>query len=139
VGSTGIGLGILLTSNILSMITTMKPARIGPVVERLRMEVGLTQADLARRVGTTQAAISKIETGRTVPGLELLDRLAAAIGRPITLTFGEAPEQLPLPERRRRVRVALGDFEFDPWARDPSAAERDSLVADGLTRDRFSR
>jgi transcriptional regulator with XRE-family HTH domain len=117
----------------------MRPARIGPVLERLRLEAGLTQAEVARRVGTTQAAISKIETGRTVPGLELLDRLASAIGRPITLTFGEAPDRPSLQERRRRVRRALGDFEFDPWARGPSAAERDSLLADGLTRERFSR
>ena len=117
----------------------MKPARIGPVLERLRLEAGLTQAELARRIGTTQAAISKMETGRTIPGLEVLDRLATALGRPITLTLGEPPERVPLDERRRRVRRALGAFEFDPWARDPSAAERDSLVADGLTRERFSR
>jgi transcriptional regulator with XRE-family HTH domain len=117
----------------------MKPARIGPVVERLRLEAGLTQSELARRLGTTQAAISKIETGRTIPGLELLDRLAAALGRPITVTLGEPPDRLPLEERRRRVRQALGDFEFDPWVRDPSAAERESLLADGLTRERFQR
>jgi transcriptional regulator with XRE-family HTH domain len=117
----------------------MKPPRIGPVLERLRLESGLTQAALARRVGTTQAAISKIETGRTVPGLELLDRLATALGRPITLTLGEPAGRPSIRERRRRVRRALGDFEFDPWERDPSPAERDSLLADGLTRERFSR
>jgi transcriptional regulator with XRE-family HTH domain len=117
----------------------MKPARVGPLVERLRMEAGFTQAELARRVGTTQAAISKIETGRTVPGVELLDRLATAIGRPITLTFGEAPTRPTLTERRRRVREALGAFEFDPWERDPTPAEQESLLRDGLTRERFAR
>jgi transcriptional regulator with XRE-family HTH domain len=117
----------------------MKPARIGPVVERLRLEAGLTQSELAGRLGTTQAAISKIETGRTIPGLELLDRLATALRRPITVTLGEQPDPLPIDERRRRIRRAIGDFEFDPWARDPSAAERDSLLADGLTRERFKR
>lgn len=115
----------------------MKPARIGPVVERLRMEAGLTQAELGRRIGTTQAAISKIETGRTVPGLELLDRIATALGRSIELTLGRSPDRSAL-EERRRVRRALGNFQFDPWARDPSAAEQDSLLADGLTRERFS-
>ena len=117
----------------------MKPARVGPIIERLRLEAGLTQRDLAGRVGTTQAAISKIETGRTVPGLELLDRIATALGRPITLTLGESSEPPSIEDRRRRLRQALGDFEFDPWARNPSAAERDSLLADGLTRERFSR
>lgn len=117
----------------------MKPARVGPIVERLRLRTGLTQAELARRIGTTQAAISKIETGRTVPGLELLDRIASALGRPITLTLGEVADRPPLGERRRKVQRATGNFPFDPWARRPSAAERDSLLADGLTRDRFSR
>jgi transcriptional regulator with XRE-family HTH domain len=117
----------------------MRPARVGPLLERLRLEAGLTQAELAHRVGTTQAAISKIETGRTVPGLDLLDRLAAALGRPIRLMFGEGAARPSLQERRRRVRRVLRDFEFDPWDRDPSAAERDSLLADGLTRERFSR
>jgi transcriptional regulator with XRE-family HTH domain len=117
----------------------VKPPRIGPVVERLRREAGLTQAELGRRIGTTQAAISKIETGRTVPGLELLDRIATTIGRSITLTLGAEPDRPSMEERRRRVRRALGDFEFDPWERDPTPAEQESLLRDGLTRERFAR
>jgi len=117
----------------------MEAAQVGRLVERTRREAGLTQAALAERVGTTQAALSKIETGRTLPGLELLNRIARAVGRPITITLGE-PSLLPtLEERRRRVRRVLGDFEFDPWDRDPAPAERESLLADGLTRERFTR
>jgi hypothetical protein len=33
----------------------------------------------------------------------------------------------------------LGDYEFDPWAREPSPAEARSLEADGLGRERFAR
>jgi transcriptional regulator with XRE-family HTH domain len=117
----------------------MEPAQVGRLVERLRREAGLTQAGLAARIGTTQAALSKIETGRTLPGLELLDRVARAIGRPISLTLGGPAQPVSLEERRRRVRRVLGDFEFDPWERDPTAAEQESLIADGLTRERFAR
>ncbi len=116
----------------------MDPSQVGLIVERRRREAGLTQAELASRIGTTQAALSKIETGRTLPGLELLDRMARALGRPITLTVG-APRATSVDERRRRVRRVLGGYRFDPWDRDPSPAERESLLADGLTRDRFSR
>jgi transcriptional regulator with XRE-family HTH domain len=116
----------------------MDPSQIGRVVERLRREAGLTQARLATKIGTTQAALSKIETGRTMPGLELLDRVARAIGRPISLTFGGVSAPASLETRRDLVRRALGDFEFDPWERDPTPAERDSLLADGLARERFS-
>jgi transcriptional regulator with XRE-family HTH domain len=115
----------------------MDPMSIGAVLERIRREAGLTQAVLAERIGTTQAAISKIETGRTLPGLRLLDRIARAVGGTITIRFGVDPPRLSREERRRRVKRALGDFEFDPWDRRPSAAERDSLLADGLTRERF--
>jgi transcriptional regulator with XRE-family HTH domain len=117
----------------------VEPGQVGRLVERLRREAGLTQAALAEQIGTTQAALSKIETGRTLPGLEVLDRIARALGRPISITLGE-PRALPsLAERRRRVRMVLGDFEFDPWERAPTAAERDSLIADGLTREHFAR
>jgi transcriptional regulator with XRE-family HTH domain len=128
----------LQLSNIPGYHRCMEPAQIGRVLERLRRGAGLTQAELAARIGTTQAALSKIETGRTMPGLELLDRAARAIGRPLTLTFGEAAAPVSLEARRQLVRRVLGDFEFDPWERDPTPAERDSLLADGLTRDRFS-
>lgn len=117
----------------------MEPAQVGRLVERVRREAGLTQAELAARIGTTQAALSKIETGRTMPGLELLDRVARAIGRPISLTLGGPTPPVSLEERRRRVRRVLGDFEFDPWERDPTPAEQESLIADGLTRERFAR
>jgi transcriptional regulator with XRE-family HTH domain len=117
----------------------MDPSQIGRVLERLRRESGLTQAALAARIGTTQAALSKIETGRTLPGLELLDRIARAVGRPITLRLGEPVPRASPDERRRRVRRVLGDFVFDPWERDPSPAEQESLVADGLTRERSAR
>jgi transcriptional regulator with XRE-family HTH domain len=113
---------------------------IGRTVEDSRRSAGLTQAELARRIGTTQPAISKIESGRTVPGIDLLDRVARATGRPITLILGpSAAGRLPDAAARKRVRRVLGDVEFDPWDRDPTPAEQESLLADGLTRERFAR
>jgi transcriptional regulator with XRE-family HTH domain len=117
----------------------MELAQIGGLLERLRREAGLTQTELAERIGTTQSAVSKIESGRTLPGLELLDRVAKATGRPVTLTLGEGRRPASVEERRQRVRRVLGDYRFDPWERDPSVAEQESLLADGLTRERFSR
>jgi transcriptional regulator with XRE-family HTH domain len=115
------------------------PSSIGAGIERVRREAGLTQAVLAERIGTTQAAISKIETGRTLPGFRLLDRIARGVGGTITIRFGVDTPRLSRRQRQRRVKRALADFEFDPWARRPSAAERESLLADGLTRERFRK
>lgn len=41
---------------------------------------GLTQADLAARAGSRQEHISRIERDEHEPSLELLTRLAAALG-----------------------------------------------------------
>lgn len=40
----------------------------------------MTQADLARRVGTTQSAIARLERGRTQPTAERLGHLVGACG-----------------------------------------------------------
>lgn len=45
-----------------------------------RNKKGLTQAEIARRVGTTQSAIARFEAGRTNPTLEFASRLSRALG-----------------------------------------------------------
>jgi transcriptional regulator with XRE-family HTH domain len=46
----------------------------------LRAEAGLTGAALAQRAGVGQPTVSKVETGRMVPSLDVLDRLLDALG-----------------------------------------------------------
>ncbi|HEX6330072.1 MAG TPA: helix-turn-helix transcriptional regulator [Actinomycetota bacterium] len=116
----------------------MNASEIGTLVTRRRQQAGLTQRELAERIGTTQPAISKIEAGRTLPSLGLLERVARATGGPITLTIGRDRARPSRRELRERVRRVLGDYEFNPWEREPTAAEAESLVADGLTRERFA-
>jgi len=52
---------------------------------RLRNEAGLTQAELARRVGTTQSAIARMESGKVIPRLENLARIARACGKTLEI------------------------------------------------------
>lgn len=51
------------------------------LVYRLRAEAGLTQAELAERMSTTQSAVARMEGGGTRPTLETLEKLAAAVGK----------------------------------------------------------
>ena len=43
---------------------------------------GLTQRQLAEKVGTREIEISRIETGRVQPGGEMKERIAAVLGKP---------------------------------------------------------
>lgn len=57
-------------------------------VRCLREGAGLTQAQLAARVGTKQPGITRVERGRSVPRLELLHKIAAATGHNLEVSFG---------------------------------------------------
>ena len=59
------------------------------LVFRLRTEKGLTQADLAERMGTTQSAIARMERGGTRPSLNTLEKLASAVGQDLVVGVGE--------------------------------------------------
>lgn len=117
----------------------MNAVSIGRDLAGLRRRSGLTQAALAQRLETTQTAISRTESGGALPSLAMVDRWATACGEPLTLTFGAARELPSRAERRRRVRKVLGDYRFNPWDREPTQVEAESLISDGLTRERFER
>ena len=52
----------------------------GATVKRLREAKGMTQAELAGRLGVSSKAVSKWETGRGLPDISLLEPLANALG-----------------------------------------------------------
>jgi transcriptional regulator with XRE-family HTH domain len=110
----------------------MTPQTLGWKLSRARRRAGLSQADIARTMGTTQSAISRLEAGRVTPTVEMVTRYAQAIGSPITLTFG-GTEPADRSIRARRARAALDGFRFDPWDREPSAEEARTLRADGMS------
>lgn len=61
--------------------------RLGQLVYRMRTTAGLSQADLASLVNSTQSAISRIEGGNDghVPGNELLEHVAQNCGYRLVL------------------------------------------------------
>jgi ribosome-binding protein aMBF1 (putative translation factor) len=55
-----------------------------------RAQAGLTQEQLARRMDTSQSVIARLESGRVRPSTQTLDRLAAATGTRLKITFEPA-------------------------------------------------
>lgn len=45
-----------------------------------RTQAGLTQGDVAARMGTTQSVIARIESGKGTPSMRTVQRFATAVG-----------------------------------------------------------
>ena len=54
-----------------------------------RNKKGMTQAEIARRTGTTQSAIARFESGRTNPTLEFASRLSRALGAKLEIRLSK--------------------------------------------------
>ncbi|MFJ3285472.1 helix-turn-helix domain-containing protein [Streptomyces sp. NPDC086669] len=82
---------------------------LGMRLRALRREAGLTGAVLAQRARVGQPTVSKVENGRMVPSLEVLDRLSHALDLDETTT--------------REVRDLLAAVEATPVSGGPEGAE----------------
>lgn len=54
---------------------------------RARLAAGLTQEELAQRMGTKQGVIARLESGKVKPSTRTLERLAAATGTRLRIIF----------------------------------------------------
>lgn len=52
-----------------------------------RSNAGLTQEELAKRMDTSQSAIARLETGRSLPSARTLERFAKATGTSLRISF----------------------------------------------------
>jgi transcriptional regulator with XRE-family HTH domain len=59
--------------------------RIGKRIAELRKAKGLTQAQLAEKTGFSQSNIGRIETGKYSVGIDVLAKIAEALGATVEL------------------------------------------------------
>ncbi len=85
----------------------MNPEKTGALIAQLRKEKNITQKDLAKKIGVTDKAISRWETGRGYPDVEILPDLAKALSVSINeLLNGE------LQQKGQSVIVPYGNLEY---------------------------
>jgi len=65
------------------MDTTSYSAKIGSLIQELRQSKGLTQAELAKKLSTSQSAINRIEKGGQNISLDMLNRISEVLSTPI--------------------------------------------------------
>jgi transcriptional regulator with XRE-family HTH domain len=66
---------------------TLSRLDVGDLLREARHLAGLSQAELARRIGTTQPVVSRWERGTEVPRVDTLARALQACGFEADLTF----------------------------------------------------
>ena len=104
---------------------------LSPLIRQLRETAGLTQAELAERVGTTQSVISRLESDDYEGhSLSMLNRIGAALN--CRLTVGLAPERSD--ERSEMATVRESAPTYDAGAASTSGASDRSLSDDELDR-----
>jgi transcriptional regulator with XRE-family HTH domain len=69
---------------------------LGQLIYDLRTDAGLSQRELAERMGTTQSVISRLEEGGGAKNrIDTLARVAEALGRHLILSFPKTvPDEL---------------------------------------------
>ncbi|MDB5999836.1 MAG: putative HTH-type transcriptional regulator [Rhizobacter sp.] len=65
--------------------------QIGLRLRHARLLAGTRMRELADKVGCAESMVSKIESGRVVPSLPMLQRLVEALGRDLASFFGAMP------------------------------------------------
>lgn len=95
------------------------------LLRQARIERGLDQATLARRAGTTQTYISRVERGAVSPSIKTLDRLLAAMGWQLALAVE------PLSHGNVSTRaLQVGLRESTPQERVDEAVELSAFLTD---------
>lgn len=61
--------------------------QLGRQIIKARILNNLTQGELAQKAGTTQAVISRIESANVSPSIQLVDRIAQALGKTLQIRF----------------------------------------------------
>lgn len=67
------------------------PINIGMTIRDFRLQRGMSQGDIEKRTGLLRCYLSRVENGHTVPSLETLQKIAAALDLPLSQFFAEDP------------------------------------------------
>jgi len=79
-------------------------------LREVRRSLGMTQAELARRADVSATHLSELENADVAPGIDLVDRLARALGTTAADLLPSATPADPLPvliEQAQRMMDAL--------------------------------
>jgi transcriptional regulator with XRE-family HTH domain len=110
----------------------------GNLIKQARLTAGLSQRELARRAGTSQATLSAYERGEKSPSVDTLARVVRSAGLDLRISIAEAEthdawvtryeEALPKRERERRNKRDLRVINTARRERGLPPVSQDDLV-----------
>ena len=66
---------------------------IGGTIRNLRLQRSMSQDDIEKRTGLLRCYLSRVESGHTIPSLEILAKIAAAMDLPLSQFFSDGQGQ----------------------------------------------
>lgn len=112
------------------MRKTMDQIRIGAFISERRKAIGWTQNQLAEKLGITDKAVSKWETGKSMPDLSLFMPLCTLLG--ITLNELFAGECIPEEQIKEKTDEVLMDVIADWLGHDKCIFEEKDTVSESI-------
>jgi transcriptional regulator with XRE-family HTH domain len=95
---------------------------IGETIRSLRLQKGMSQGDIEKRTGLLRCYLSRVENGHTIPSLETLAKIAAAMDVPLAHFFNDGT----LPGSGRGPQLTEEEIRFLTQIRRYSSSLNDS-------------
>src|ERR1017187_5987616 len=90
--------------------------RIGARIKRLRLKKSMGLVELGKHTGLSASFLSQLETGRVVPTLRNLARIAMVFSKDLSYFFETEPQAMFRVHRRKeRVRLPQTGVEFPTY------------------------
>ena len=83
---------------------------LGDTLSKIRKKKGISQIDLAKYTGITQAYLSGIENNKKEPNLSTLKKLSEILNVPLPIIFFMSLDEKDIPERKRESYKMIAPF-----------------------------
>jgi transcriptional regulator with XRE-family HTH domain len=87
---------------------------IGKRLRAIRESLKLTQAELAKKVGLTQSAISHFEEGKRTPSAQALEKIANGLGMSVDTLLGLASNSSGDSEKDAAIEGIVNKLKSQP-------------------------
>jgi transcriptional regulator with XRE-family HTH domain len=106
-----------------------KAARCGSLLRDARRRHDLGQAELAKRLGTSQPAVSRIERDQVSPTIETLERILNAMGETLRVSTLSLSEPAP-GGSNQSIAELRADYRLTPEERLSQAAQLSEMATE---------